>query len=97
MPALTLSTGVTFQTEAIRCAEYYPCGSLPSKTSVARIWVSNEKDFLYIRTAWGSAHVCGLGAAEDAISLEQAGIRVSRRPIYESEHLAYSLRRPPRI
>jgi hypothetical protein len=81
MPALTLSTGVTFQTEAIRCAEYYPCGSLLNKASVSRIWVPSEKDLLYIRTARGSAHVCGIGASEDAKALEQAGIRVDRRPL----------------
>jgi hypothetical protein len=81
MPALTLSTGVTFQTEAIRCAEYYPCGSLLNKVSVSRIWVPHEKDFLFIRTAKGSTHVCGCGAAQDATALEEAGVRVNRRPL----------------
>jgi hypothetical protein len=80
MPALTLSTGNTLQTEAIRCAEYYPCGSLLNKALVNAIWVQREQDFLYIRTARGSAHVCGIGASEDAKALEQAGIRVNRRP-----------------
>jgi hypothetical protein len=81
MPTLTLSTGDTLQTEGIRGAEFYPCGSLLNKASVNAIWVQREQDFLYIRTAKGSTHVRGSGAAQDATALEQAGIRVNRRPI----------------
>jgi hypothetical protein len=55
VPALTLSTGITFQTEGIRSAEYYPCGLPLNEASVSRIWVPREQDFLYIRTARGSA------------------------------------------
>ena len=81
MPALTLRTGVTFLTEGIRCAEYYPSGSLLNKAAINRIGVQREQDFLYIRTTMRSAHVLGNGAAQDATVLEQAGVRVDRRPI----------------
>jgi hypothetical protein len=80
MPALTLSTGVTFRTEGIRGAEYYPCGSLLNEASVSAVWVQREQDFLYIRTSSGSVHVRGSGAAQDATALEEAGVRVDRRP-----------------
>ena len=80
MPALTLSTGVTFRTEGIRGAEYYPCGALLKKASVSAVWVQREQDFLYIRTSSGSVHVRGNGAARDATALEEAGVRVDRRP-----------------
>jgi hypothetical protein len=81
MPRVTLSTGVTFPTECIRYAEYYPSRSRLNEGVVNCISAQREKDFLFIRTIRGSAHVRGNGAAQDAIALEEAGVRVERRPI----------------
>jgi hypothetical protein len=101
MPRVTLSTGVTFPSECIRYAEYYPSRSRLNEDVVNCIPAQREKDFLFIRTVRGSAHVRGNGAAQDATVLEQAGVRVDRRPIpvalppTRSSHCAF--RRPPRI
>jgi hypothetical protein len=41
---------------------------------------THEQDFLYVRTVDGAARVRGMGAAQDAIALEEAGVRVYRSP-----------------
>src|SRR4051794_11087182 len=78
MPALTLSTGRTLLSENVKRAEFYPSG-LARNNAV----FSDEparQDFLFIRTTRGAEHVLGKGAERDATALEQAGIRVDRRP-----------------
>jgi hypothetical protein len=76
MAVLKLSTGIEMQSDQIRQVEYYPGGSL---------WIScgftalADQHFLYIRTATGTVRVMGHGAAQDADTIEQAGVRVYRR------------------
>jgi hypothetical protein len=76
MAALKLSTGIEMQSDQIQIVEYYPGGSL---------WMSSgftaraDQHFLYIRTATGTVRVTGRGAAQDADTIEQAGVRVYRR------------------
>jgi hypothetical protein len=48
MPALTLTTGVAFLIEGIRCAEYYPCGSLLDEALLSAVWVPREQDFMKV-------------------------------------------------
>jgi len=88
MPTLTLSTGLRLQSEHVQRAEYYPRGSVRSNGLLNALLSANnavlptfEQDFLYIRTANGPAHVRGSDAALDATTLEQAGVRVYRRPL----------------
>ncbi|MGI9071521.1 MAG: hypothetical protein ACR2JB_09470 [Bryobacteraceae bacterium] len=76
MAALKLSTGIHMQSDQIQQVEYYPGGSL---------WIScgftelADQHFLYIRTVTGTVRVTGRGAAQDADTIEQAGVRVYRR------------------
>lgn len=72
MPALKLSTGIAIQSEHIQQVEYYPGGSL----------FISSLDFLYIRTTTGTTRITGRGAAQDADAIEQAGVRVYRRPMH---------------
>jgi hypothetical protein len=71
MAALKLSTGIAIQSEDIQQAEYFPGGSL---------FVSSL-DFLYIRTTTGTTRISGRSAAQDADAIEQAGVRLYRRPM----------------
>jgi hypothetical protein len=76
MAALKLSTGIQMQSDQIQQVEYYPGGSL---------WIScgftelADQHFLYIRTATETVRVTGRGAAQDADTIEKAGVRVYRR------------------
>jgi hypothetical protein len=78
---LVLSTGVLVQSENVRHAEYYPQGSLRSDSYISGLLIYHGQNFLYIRLRDGIAHVRGPGAAHDADALEQAGVRIYRRPM----------------
>ena len=80
MPSLTLSTGLRLLSEHIERAEYHPCGPLRRIAFFDGSNARHEQDFLYIRTVNGAEHVRGSGAAEDANTLEEAGVPVYRRP-----------------
>jgi hypothetical protein len=71
MATLKLSTGIAIQSEQIQQVEYYPRGSL----------FMSSLDFLYIRTTSGTTRITGRGAAQDADAIEQAGVRIYRRPV----------------
>jgi hypothetical protein len=71
MATLKLSTGIAIQSEQIQQVEYYPRGSL----------FMSSLDFLYIRTTSGTTRISGRGATQDADAIEQAGVRVYRRPV----------------
>jgi hypothetical protein len=71
MAALKLSTGIAIQSEHIQQVEYYPGGSL----------FMSSLDFLYIRTTTSTTRITGPSAAQDADTIEQAGVRVYRRPM----------------
>jgi hypothetical protein len=88
MPKLTLSTGLRLLSEHVERVEYYPRGSLRSDDLLNVLLsghdaapATREQDFLYVRTVNGAAHVRGSGAAQDATTLEEAGVRVNRRPL----------------
>jgi hypothetical protein len=71
MAALKLSRGIAIQSEDIQQVEYFPGGSL----------FASSLDFLYIRTTAGTTRIVGRNAAQDADAIEQAGVRVYRRPM----------------
>jgi hypothetical protein len=81
MAAIKLSTGIAMQSEHIQQVEYYPSGSLWISSFVNGFTVLRDNDFLYIRTTTGSTRITGRGAAQDADAIEQAGVRVYRRPM----------------
>jgi hypothetical protein len=88
MPRVTLSTGVTLQSEHVERAAYYPRGSLRSDALIYDLSAgrngaleTNEENFLYIGEISGAIHVCGSDAAQDATALEEAGVRVYRCPM----------------
>jgi hypothetical protein len=76
MAALKLSTGIEMQSDQIQIVEYYPGGSLWMSCGFTAL---ADQHFLYIRTATGTVRVTGRGAAQDADTIEQAGVRVYRR------------------
>jgi hypothetical protein len=88
MPRVTLSTGVTLQSEHVQRAAYYPCGSLRSDALIYAMSAgrngaleTHEENFLYINAISGAVHVRGNDAAQDATALEEAGVRVYRCPM----------------
>jgi hypothetical protein len=87
VPAVTLSTGFRLLPEHVQMAAYYPSGSLRSSALLnglmaghVGVSATHEQDFLYVRTLDGAARVRGTSAAQDAIALEEAGVRVYRSP-----------------
>jgi hypothetical protein len=78
MAAIKLSTGIAMQSEHIQQVEYYPGGSLWISSFVNGFTVLRDNAFLYIRTTTGSTRITG---AQDADAIEQAGVRVYRRPM----------------
>jgi hypothetical protein len=87
MSAVTLSTGFRLLPEHVQMAAYYPSGSLRSSALLNGLMAghvglsaTHEQDFLYVRTVEGAARVRGMGAAQGAIALEEAGVRVYRSP-----------------
>jgi hypothetical protein len=76
MAALKLSTGIEMQSDQIQKVEYYPGGSLWMSCGFTAL---ADQHFLYIRTATGTVRVTGRAAAQDADTIEQAGVRVYRR------------------
>ena len=87
MPAVTLTTGVRLLSEDVQQAAYYPRGSLRLDTLIYamsagryRAPETQEENFLYIGTINGRVHVRGSDAEQDAIALEQAGVKVYRPP-----------------
>jgi hypothetical protein len=76
MATLKLSTGIEMQSDQIQKVEYYPGGSLWMSCGFTAL---ADQHFLYIQTATGSTRVVGRGAAQDADTIEQAGVRVHRR------------------
>jgi hypothetical protein len=80
MPELVLSGGFIVQSEKVKYAEYYPCGSLRSDSFVKGFPIQHEQDFLFIRLSDDTVRVRGHRAEGDANVLEQAGVRVYRRP-----------------
>jgi hypothetical protein len=76
MAALKLSTGIEMQSDQIQNVEYYPGGSLWMSCGFTAL---ADQHFLYIRTVTGTVQVTGCGAAQDADTIEQAGVRVYRR------------------
>jgi hypothetical protein len=76
MAALKLSTGIAIQSEHIQKVEYFPGGSLFISCEFTPL---ADQHFLYIRTVTGTVRVTGRGAAQDAETIEQAGVRVYRR------------------
>jgi hypothetical protein len=92
MAALKLSTGIEMQSDQIQHVEYYPGGSLWMSCGFTAL---ADQHFLYVRTATTTIRVAGRGAAQDADTLEQAGVRVYRRCMprvlpesYSPEHTA---------
>ena len=81
MAAIKLSTGIALQSEHIQQVEYYPSGSLWISTVINGLTAPRDQDFLYIRTTTGTTRITGRGAAQDADAIEQAGVRVYRRPM----------------
>jgi hypothetical protein len=81
MAAIKLSTGMAMQSEHIQQVEYYPSGSLWISSFVNGFTALRDSDFLYIRTTTGTTRITGRGAAQDADAIEQAGVRVYRRPM----------------
>ncbi|MGI8959231.1 MAG: hypothetical protein ACR2IV_05640 [Bryobacteraceae bacterium] len=81
MAAIKLSTGIVIQSEHIQQVEYYPGGSLWISSFVNGFEVLRDQDFLYIRTTTEARRITGRGAAEGADAIEQAGVRVYRRPM----------------
>jgi hypothetical protein len=81
MAAIKLSTGIEMQSEHIQQVEYYPSGSLWISSFVNGFTLLRDNDFLYIRTTTGTTRITGRGAAQDADAIEQAGVRVYRRPM----------------
>jgi hypothetical protein len=75
MAALKLSTGGEIQSEQIQKVEYYAGGSLWMSCGFTEL---ADHTFLYIRTATGTIRVTGRRAAQDADTIEQAGVRVNR-------------------
>jgi hypothetical protein len=76
MAALKLSTGIEMQSDQIQHVEYYPGGSLWMSCGFTAL---ADQHFLYIRTATGTIRLAGRGAAQDADTIERAGVRVYRR------------------
>jgi hypothetical protein len=76
MAALKFSTGIEMQFDQIQQVEYYQGGSLWMNCGFTAL---ADQHFLYIRTATGTIRVTGRGAAQDADTLEQAGVQVHRR------------------
>jgi precorrin-4 methylase len=76
---LILSTAVAIELDDVRCAEYYPSGSLQRNVATGWMPTPREEDFLIVRLSEGDVRVLGAGAAEDAHALQQAGIEVYRR------------------
>jgi hypothetical protein len=76
MASLKLSTGIEMQSDQIQHVEYYPGGSLWMSCGFTAL---ADQHFLYIRTATTTIRVAGRGAAQDADTIEQAGVRVYRR------------------
>lgn len=74
------STGIAIQSEQIRQVEYHPCGSLWINGLIEGSAAVRDTDFLYVRTSAGATHVSGTGASQDVDAIEQAGVRVYRRP-----------------
>jgi hypothetical protein len=88
MPRVTLSTGVTLQSEHVQRAAYYPSGSLRSDAIIYAFSAerngaleTHEQNLLYVGTIDGAVHVRGSDAARDAKALEEAGVRVYRCPM----------------
>lgn len=85
-----MSTGVTLQSEHVQQAAYYPSGSLRSDALIYAWGGRNgalemrEENFLYIGAISGAIHVRGIDVAQDATSLEEAGIQVYRSPIADA-------------
>ena len=80
MPELVLSGGLIVQSEKVRYAEYYPCGSLRTDSFINGLPIQHEQDFLFIRLSDDIVRVRGHSAERDANALEDAGVRVYRRP-----------------
>jgi hypothetical protein len=76
MAALKLSTGIEMQSDQIQHVEYYPGGSLWMSCGLTAL---ADQHFLYIRTATTTVRLTGRGAAQDADTIERAGVRVYRR------------------
>lgn len=88
MSAITLSTGCTLLPESVQMAAYYPRGSIRSEGLVnsllfgdGAVLLRHEHDLLYVRTTFTAVRVRGRGAAQDATTLEEAGVRVYRSPM----------------
>ena len=79
MPELVLSGGLMVQSEKVRYAEYYPCGSLRTESFINGLPNQHEQDFLFIRLSDDIVRVRGHSAERDANALEKVGVRVYRR------------------
>jgi hypothetical protein len=78
MAAFKLSTGITLLSEQIKRADYFASGSVRKDVVLRNKPVQFEQDLLFIQTEEGPTHVRGNAAAQDASTLEQAGIPVYR-------------------